>query len=502
MGESKSEGFIRELAYIFDEHPGRIMRFKESLERGLNSVLGYPFEWKKKEGCELVPQLKDELNDLYMRKVRSLIGSEIALNELRKLWRYDYSIIPVKRIRLEPNAEMKDLVTGQWVGGLVIIESPHALLHRFKGVTSAIREELNRLNVDWFDLREKIDSEGFDEKASTTSRFVRAGLMVAEEGRSETGVDIRFSFGSREIILFQDYMPDLYFYIVFPYKDLPLRKLYNRIILGVKVMKRTWNRWVKERLRICREIGMSEELFALRDILEVLLDLPIWAVDAEPGDGGRIAVDTYYVNGWLRTTGKSKSGLDWHVLKDRLVQVELGKHGVVSFFSPPVDLFPSVQRAIARDAGISVEDLKEGPESLRERYYKLTYRILKEPMELKAIIPSYFLNKENLTWAGEFSPSFAELLKEVIKCLEEVRNSELIEVSLQEAHFVELYEVWKAEPRICKSINDLEHCMKCSIRLDFKSPSLPETIKRVPIWLEKCIDAYRRLKSISEYSQD
>ena len=65
------------------------------------------------------------------------------------------------------------------------------------------------------------------------------------------------------------------FYIVFPYKDLPLRKLYNRIILGVKVMKRTWNRWVRERLRICREIGTSEELFALRDILEVLLDLPI-----------------------------------------------------------------------------------------------------------------------------------------------------------------------------------------------------------------------------------
>jgi hypothetical protein len=57
------------------------------------------------------------------------------------------------------------------------------------------------------------------------------------------------------------------FYIVFPYKDLPLRKLYNRIILGVKVMKRTWNRWVRERLRICREIGTSEELFALRDIL-------------------------------------------------------------------------------------------------------------------------------------------------------------------------------------------------------------------------------------------
>jgi hypothetical protein len=65
------------------------MRFKESLERGLNSVLGYPFEWKKEEGCELVPGLKDKLNDLYTRKVRSLIGSENALNELRKLWRYD-----------------------------------------------------------------------------------------------------------------------------------------------------------------------------------------------------------------------------------------------------------------------------------------------------------------------------------------------------------------------------------------------------------------------------
>lgn len=84
MGESKSEGFIRELAYIFDEHPGRIMRFKESLERGLNSVLGYPFEWKKKEGCELVPQLKDELNDLYMRKVRSLIGSARARNRSQR----------------------------------------------------------------------------------------------------------------------------------------------------------------------------------------------------------------------------------------------------------------------------------------------------------------------------------------------------------------------------------------------------------------------------------
>ncbi|MEM2642392.1 MAG: hypothetical protein QXU42_07465 [Thermoproteota archaeon] len=502
-GGSKEEEFRRDIAYILgtDYSPELLQEFEESLK----STFGYSFKWDSRT-YGLIPEIEGKLDDLYKRGVRSALSFKDPLSELRKLWQHDDEISPIKGIYLNPNKGIEDPDTGVTHWGLVIIESPHALLRRFKGATLTIVEELKKSGIDWHELPGKINDEDFDEKAPITARFIKTGLNVAEEVKGITGINVCFSYGYSGLFFFRTYysVPMPYFYVVFPYKDLSLEEVFKKIIEGAKAIKQSWAKWTEERREICEEMGMGDELFAARDILEVLLNLPSWTLDVKPTrEGGEVVVDTCYVSEWLHSqNSKSIGNLGLKALEDHLVQIEFNKpQGVLSIFSPPVNLFPSVMRAIAKDA--DVEDLDKKSKRLYDKYYGLIKEILKRPLELRAIVPDYFIDRENLPFIEKASPSLARLLNEVINILEETEKEDknIMKATLHRILLVDdIHGLCKIEPEVCDSDDEftLRICMECSIRLDFRILNTSETIKHIPIWLERCLNTYRKLKSVSK----
>jgi hypothetical protein len=76
-------------------------------------------------------------------------------------------------------------------------------------------------------------------------------------------------------------------------------EILREVIKRVKILKSAWMKWLETRDRLCREIGLDDTIFAIRDVVEIEFELPPWSAKIMLGEKGpEIIVDPYFLGLW------------------------------------------------------------------------------------------------------------------------------------------------------------------------------------------------------------
>lgn len=423
-----------------------------------------------------------------MDRVRRAVKLDNPLPELRELWKHDDLLKPVCYIMLHQ--------------GLLRVESSNALYRRFKGIMHAVWDE----DLSSRDLDRRIESEGWEKRFPLTAKFIRAGRELARKKKEETGIEVHFSIGSghEEVPYPSNYtITPIEFVSECMLPSLPSEQ-FEEAIKRAEAVRRVWTEWVEERKKLCEEMGMDETIFAVRDIVEAELDLPIWSVEVRPGRlGAEVIVDPEYIDCWkedMKTYPEKVSSWD-----DVLFQVEFLKNQrLVRVYSPPIFLYGFISRIMSRDLGIREEDIADKPEG-REAIR----RLLNKPKELRINLLNYFTDRKNLKDIAVVSPSLAETLEKLINYLDRKRMEGVENVVLHPIEYSDsplLIRRINPEDQVCEGDDAVELDVKtqCAIRLDFRDPGSQEVVKLIPSWLSQCLTVYREVKRImlGEYRWD
>ena len=452
---------------------------KEKLAEKLKRVFGYPFKW---DGYGFVADLDEVKRDrAYVDRVRRAMKLDNPLLELRELWKHDDLLKPVCYVMLHR--------------GLLRIESSNAFYRRFRGIMHAMWDE----DPSGRDLGSRLKSEEWEKRFPLTTKFTRAGKEIARKKEEEMGIEVYFSVGSG-----YEEVPYPSNYAITPIKFVSECVLpsspseqFEEAIKRAGAVRRVWAEWVEERKKLCEEMGMDETIFAVRDIVEVELDLPIWSVEVRPGKlGAEVIVDPEYLDHWktdLRKSSPEKVS-SWD---DVLFQVEFLKdQRLVRVYSSPLFLYGFISRMMLRDLGIQGEDVADKPEGK-----EAVRRLLSKPKKLKANLLNYFTDRRNLKDIAAVSPSLAETLEKLINYFERKRMDGFMNVALHPIGYSDSpLLIWRInhEDQVCEGDDALELDVKttCTVRLEFRDPGSPEVVKLIPSWLSQCLTAYRDVKRI------
>ncbi|MBO3809985.1 MAG: hypothetical protein FGF50_10410 [Candidatus Brockarchaeota archaeon] len=448
------------------------------LAEKLEQMLGYPFKW---DGYGFVAELDEvERDRAYMDRVRRAMELDNPLPELRELWKYDDLLKPVRYVMLRQ--------------GLLRVESSNAFYRRFRGIMHAMWDEDSSSR----DLDRRIEGEEWEKRFPLTAKFTRAGRESARKKEEETGIEVYFSVGSG-----YEEVPYPSNYTITPIKFLSECMLptspseqFEEAIKRAEAVRRVWAEWVEERRELCEEMRMDETIFAVRDIVEMELGLPIWSVEVRPGKlGAEVIVDPEYLNCWKQDMKAYPEKVsDWD---DMLFQVEFLKNqGLVRVYSSPIFLYGFISRIMLRDLGIQGDDVADKPEG-KEAVRKL----LSKPKGLRANLLNYFTDRKNLKDIEAVSPTLATVLDNLINYFERKRMEGIENVVLHPIGYSDsplLIRRINYEDQVCEGDNAVELDVKttCAVRLDFRDPGSPKVIKLIPSWLSQCLTVYREVKRI------
>ncbi|MEM3026365.1 MAG: hypothetical protein QXP19_02500 [Thermoproteota archaeon] len=452
---------------------------KEKLAEKLKQLLGYSFKWNSYGFVADLDEIERDRD--YMNRVRHAIKLDNPLPELRGLWKYDDLLEPVRYVMLHH--------------GLLRVESSNALYRRFRGIMHAMWDEdpLSR------DLNSRFESEGWEKKFPLTAKFTKAGEEYARKKEEEMGIKVYFNVGSEyeEVPYPPNYTITSIEFISECMLPPSPSEQFKETVRRAEAIRRVWTEWVEKRKELCEEMGIDETIFALRDVIEAELGLPIWSVEVRPGKlGAEVIVDPEYLNSWkadLRESSSEKVS-NWD---DLLFQVEfLKRQGLIRVYSSPIFLYGSITRIMLRDLGIKGEDIADKPEGK-----EAIRRLLSKPKELRVNLLNYFTDRKNLKDIEAVSPTLAKTLENLISYLEGKRGEGIENLVLHPIGYSDSpLMIWRIDPEdyVCEGDDAAELDVKttCAVRLDFQDPGSPDIIKLIPSWLYQCLIAYKDVKRI------
>lgn len=155
----------------------------------------------------------------------------------------------------------------------------------------------------------------------------------------------------------------------------------KEIIKMILAIKEFWEEWIEAREKIAYSLGIPDEAFMIRDLLEEAFNLPLWTMMIKPASNGwDLVADLNYAS-------FQRKGLDeeqWFNIS-KLIRAEFRKvdgKNVFKIYSPPFPL------------GLCLENIVK-PEILRRMMEKLKAQRLD--------IVTYLFNRANLDELTEFS---------------------------------------------------------------------------------------------------
>lgn len=496
----------------------------------LKHILGVEF---KVERETIMPALTPDQMDLFYRnKVKKVLkpfmlpevftdkSDSDPLPELRKIWREEDASRFLEHIMISPNTRLGD--SEEW--GVIEISTEDLLYFRHRG-----------LHEMWQDKVDKYDSNSLSswmrkmkETTDPIGRFHVAAKELAEKTTRETGVEICLDiYGDRQVLeapgeSYSIRIMNFTSVCVLPHSS---KEILQEVIKRVKILKSAWMEWLETRDKLCREIGLDDTIFAIRDVVEIGFELPPWSVKVMLGENGpEIIVDPCFLEIWsgkLKELDKErvekikKSGdlklvaeypfnLTMEYLYALTMPDALWFQAEFNTFSPdkpiyvyssPINLGKLVCNAILKEKGSVEGEFTRNALDAYEAMSKLSRRL----EELDANPIEYLTNRENLKEIEVFSPSLARRLEKLIACLEELAKDSM-EVTL---HPVETWtdpiKVEKIDPDkyTFKEFLDLDlGRITCLVGFRFIDPGSLQVIRKCALGFAECLGIHRRINEI------
>lgn len=504
----------------------------------LKRILGVEF---KVEGETILPKLtRDEMDLVYRDKVKKVLEPFTLLKiftdksdydpipELRKIWYDEDSLRFLNYIMVSRNMRLK----GSEKSGLIEISTEDLLYFRHRGLHEMWQNKLHEYNDDSLNLW----AQKMKEINDPIGRFYVAAKEIAEKTTRETGVEIYVdAYGDRTML---EAPRESYSIRIMSFTSsciLPSspEEIFNEVVKRVRILRSAWMEWLEIRDKLCRENGLDDTIFAIRDVAEIEFELPPWLVKVMLGEKGpKIIVDPYYLEIWsekLKELDKKrveemKKAVDSFklvaeypfklvmeylyaiVMPDALwFQAEfdtVSQNKSIYVYSSPINLGKLVCHAILMEKGGWEGEFTRNTIEAYEAIGKLSRKL----EELNANLIEYLISRENLKEIEVLSPLLAQRLEKLIACLEEFTKDSM-EVTLHPV------EVWTDPVTVVEKIDADRYTFKESLDLDlgqitcvvgfkFTDPGNPQVIRKCALGFAKCLGIYNRIKEIFTQSLD
>jgi hypothetical protein len=507
----------------------------------LKLILGVEF---KVEGETIIPALTSDEKDLiYRDRVKKVLKPFTLLNlftddsdydplpELRKIWREEDASRFLGYIMISPDTRLGG--SEEW--GVIEISTEDLLYFRHRGLHEMWQDKLMRDKVDEYDGN-SLGSwlQKMRETNNPIGRFHVAAEELAKETTRETGVEVFLDiYGDRTILEApgESYsMRIMNFTSVCVLPRSP-EEILREVIKRVKILKSAWTKWLETRDRLCREIGLDDTIFAIRDVVEIEFEFPPWSAKIMLGEKGpEIIVDPYFLGLWseklkeldkervekIRKSGDLKLVAEYPfsltmeyfyslVMPDALwFQAEFDKFSQnkpIYIYSSPINLGKLVCNAILEEKGSVEGEFTRNALDAYEAISKLSRRL----EELNANPIEYLTSRENFKEIQVFSPFLAQRLEKLVACLEEFTKDSM-QVML---HPVDIWtdpiRVEKIDPDkyTFKEFLDLDlGRITCVVGFKFTDPGYSKIIRKCALGFAKCLGIHRRINEIFKQHLD
>jgi len=469
------------------------MRESEVLQRlgeELKHVLKMEFEYKD---YAIRPKLApNERDSLYRDRVAAILKSEEKpLPKLKKVWYED----DVSRFIESISFNMDRREDGKV--GTMYVESELILYRRHRGISHMLWKKRDE-TYDYHSFPStspsfRLWTEKLEKEGEPSIRFLKAAADLAEKVADETRVDLALV---KDILGIDDTVLPMFFVASC---DLPYsaEETANEIMRMVKAVKQVWMKWLETRDRLCEELGMSDEIFAVRDVIENAFNLPLWTVNVRPGKrGAEVFIDPGFLESRRKAPYELSPGLIWNPLVPWL-QVEFDEASPekpVYVYSPPTGLGCFMEEIIIIDkGGEKSQSLEEIPGAS-----EASYELLKRMKELNANPLEYLTDRKRLREIETISPLLARKMEELIRFLEESREKFGEVVLYPIDHADSPLSVWTINPEkyTCNKYVHTIATIDFSLRLKFHRPKDYRIIKECPQWILQCLETYEQVGKI------
>jgi len=468
------------------------MRESEVLQRlseELKHVLKMEFEYKD---YAIRPKLASNERDfLYRDRVAAILKSEEKpLPELKKAWYEDEVSRCIKSIFFNMDRREDGKV------GTIYVESELILYRRHRGISHMLWKKRDETYDYHSFLSTSPSFRLWTEKLKSepSIRFLKAAADLAGKVADETEVDLALV---KDILGVNDAVLPMFFVASC---DLPYsaEETVNEVMRMVEAVKQVWMKWLETRDRLCEELGMSDEIFAVRDAIENAFNLPLWSVNVRPGKrGAEVFLDPSFLESRRKAPYELSPGLIWNPPAPWF-QVEFDEASPekpVYVYSPPTDLGCFMEEIIIIDkGGGKKQSLEEVPGASEARN-----ELLKRMKERNAKPLEYLTDRKRLREIETISPLLARKMEELIRFLEESREK-LGEVVLYPIDYADSpLSVWTINPEkyTCNEYVYIIATIGFSLRLKFhRSKDDYRIIKECPQWILQCLKTCDQVSKI------
>jgi len=395
------------------------------------------------------------LYDRYREKVAEVLSRKADKNALKELWQSDD--LARSFIYVYYNTHGFDILTGREFVKRFDVVGENLLDQRFRGIHELIESEgFIRCGLAEFldqeEIKEIIEDESFALRYPLThlllKKIFEIKTSIEEKYQTEMTlimeqVTITSKYGKYEV---KSFYPKVYHTRSYD------EDIIEDAIKGVMAMKEFWEKWTKAREEIAHSLGIEDEAFMIRDLLEGILGFPLWTIMIDPvKDGWDLTIDLKYAD--ARRKKLNLSIEQWYSMS-KLIKAEFRRTNgkpIFRIYSLPILLCSLLGKAV-------------GPDVVK-KMVKILY-------EEKRDIATYLFDRSNLDELTKLSPLLANISNSLIDLLDSIKlNGQKVSLANVETVWTDL----ETEPFYVKTLsagdpffefyceNDNWECMEVSL---------------------------------------